>query len=380
MGRRRWKLYQDTLYSSSRSASITQPHHLHPPSLCQDLLPNQNNHQPVSAAATLQLRVKQEPHIQRCDDQEDQLEELKRQEDSRLRSEDIKVETADRDQNLEEDTELKINEDSAGGDSPLATETNESNIIDTEGIKVSVNKIIYLALREHRVTFVSFQEKTEEVALERIQVTKGLLRVKKEEELQEQPSSVLVASCQENLTTRSVTSAEKDTDIHNEKNLKPIPYLGIGIENRRSSPTPTDWKPLDKCYLCLDGKLPHDEQPPLVRRLLISSIHFGIVHFHDEFFHHFCSQSPQSESSSSSRSAESPMSVQVDPAMAASLAAVAALSGATGGAGGYPTLLPQWCLAPREAPRVSVTTHQENTSGVDQPLDLSAKPRNSQVK
>lgn len=65
------------------------------------------------------------------------------------------------------------------------------------------------------------------------------------------------------------------------------------------------------------------------------------------------------------------MSVQVDP-MAASMVA-AALSGT------YPTLLPQWCLPPREAPLVGVQAHQDNSAAVDQPLDLSAKPRNSQV-
>lgn len=65
------------------------------------------------------------------------------------------------------------------------------------------------------------------------------------------------------------------------------------------------------------------------------------------------------------------MSVQVDP-MAASVVA-AALSGT------YPTLLPQWCLPPREAPLVGVRTHQDSATAADQPLDLSAKPRNSQV-
>jgi len=43
------------------------------------------------------------------------------------------------------------------------------------------------------------------------------------------------------------------------------PFLG-----RRTSPPPEDWKPLDKCYFCLDGKLPHDDQPPLVSILLTS--------------------------------------------------------------------------------------------------------------
>ena len=69
------------------------------------------------------------------------------------------------------------------------------------------------------------------------------------------------------------------------------------------------------------------------------------------------------------------MSVQVDP-MAASVVA-AALSGT------YPTLLPQWCLQPREPPHViaaaaaaaaAAAQHQEN-AGADQPLDLSAKPK-----
>jgi hypothetical protein len=65
------------------------------------------------------------------------------------------------------------------------------------------------------------------------------------------------------------------------------------------------------------------------------------------------------------------MSVQVDP-MAASVVA-AALSGT------YPTLLPQWYLPPREAPLVGVQAHQDTAPAADQPLDLSAKPRNSQV-
>lgn len=83
-------------------------------------------------------------------------------------------------------------------------------------------------------------------------------------------------------------------------------------------------------------------------------------------------QSPQSDSSSSSRSAESPMSVQVDP-MAASVVAAALTST-------YPTLLPQWCLPPREAPLVGVQPHQDSGTSADQPLDLSAKPKNSQVR
>ncbi|XP_012349865.1 mushroom body large-type Kenyon cell-specific protein 1-like [Apis florea] len=64
------------------------------------------------------------------------------------------------------------------------------------------------------------------------------------------------------------------------------------------------------------------------------------------------------------------MSVQVDP-MAASVVA-AALTGT------YPTLLPQWCLPPREAPLVGVQPHQDSATPADQPLDLSAKPKNSQ--
>lgn len=64
------------------------------------------------------------------------------------------------------------------------------------------------------------------------------------------------------------------------------------------------------------------------------------------------------------------MSVQVDP-MAASVVAAAL--------GTYPTLLPQWCLPPREAPHINMQAHQDNTSGADQPLDLSAKPKSSQV-
>ncbi|XP_046471251.1 mushroom body large-type Kenyon cell-specific protein 1 isoform X2 [Neodiprion pinetum] len=355
MGRRRWKLYQDTIYSSSRSASITQPHHIYPPSLCQDPPGSQNHHQPVSAAATVQLRVKQEPNTQNRDHSADEEQELDKRvvEDARLSSQGIKLETADRDQDLEEDEDDKIGEGATREASPLRTlnsnlprEPNQSNIIDTEGAK----------------------EQEADLALERVQGIQGLLRVKKEEELQEPPSSVGLVSCLEE-GVRPVAPLGKETEerprFSVENTPTSLPYLGIGVTNRRSSPQPVDWKPLDKCYLCLDGKLPHDEQPPLINSPDINS-------------RNFVTQSPQSETSSSSRSAESPMSVQVDPAMAATLARVAALGGAAGGAAGYPTLLPHWCLPPREAPRVGVPAHQESASVVDQPLDLSAKPRNSQ--
>lgn len=74
------------------------------------------------------------------------------------------------------------------------------------------------------------------------------------------------------------------------------------------------------------------------------------------------------------------MSVQVDPMASV----VAALGGA------YPTLLPQWFQSPREPSQMAAVVaaaaaaaaqqqHQENQAGADQPLDLSAKPKNSQV-
>ena len=74
------------------------------------------------------------------------------------------------------------------------------------------------------------------------------------------------------------------------------------------------------------------------------------------------------------------MSVQVDPSAASVVAA--ALSGT------YPTLLPQWCLPPLEPPHIvaaaaaaaaAAKQQQQENAGADQPLDLSAKPKNSQV-
>ncbi|XP_076235296.1 ecdysone-induced protein 93F isoform X3 [Calliopsis andreniformis] len=198
------------------------------------------------------------------------------------------------------------------------------------------------ATRDYPIANSTDTEGTKEVALEQTPVTQGLLRVKKEEELQEVPSSgggptILTTpgsdadGTRSGLPCREVDAAARTT------------VASFVIGGRRTSPPPEDWKPLDKCYFCLDGKLSHDDQSPL---------------------------SPQSDSSSSSRSAESPMSVQVDP-MAASVVA-AALSGT------YPTLLPQWVLPPREAPLVGVQAHQDSATPVDQPLDLSAKPKNSQ--
>ncbi|XP_054006403.1 mushroom body large-type Kenyon cell-specific protein 1 isoform X3 [Hylaeus anthracinus] len=247
------------------------------------------------------------------DDREDD-EENEEEEDGRGQSE------AEKRLKLDQDADrpispLRIDKDRAARDYPTA------NATDTEGTK----------------------ERTEEVALDRTQpVTQGLLRVKKEEELQEVPGSgggptILTTPSVDSDGTRSgLPCREVEAAARNAV----APFL---IGGRRTSPPPEDWKPLDKCYFCLDGKLPHDDQPPL---------------------------SPQSDSSSSSRSAESPMSVQVDP-MAASVVA-AALSGT------YPTLLPQWCLPPREARLVGVQAHQDSATPVDQPLDLSAKPKNSQ--
>ena len=108
-----------------------------------------------------------------------------------------------------------------------------------------------------------FQERIEGVALERIQVTQGLLRVKKEEELQELPVPGSGLNSISAVTANSI-STTKDTEVI-QKNV----FLG----NRRASPPPEDWKPLDKCYFCLDGKLPHDDQAPLVSPHVKKSIH-----------------------------------------------------------------------------------------------------------
>lgn len=110
------------------------------------------------------------------------------------------------------------------------------------------------------------QERTEEVALDRTPVTQGLLRVKKEEELQEAPScgggpTILTTP---GLDSDGIRSGLPCREVEAARNVV-APFL---IGSRRTSPPPEDWKPLDKCYFCLDGKLPHDDQPPLVSTIL----------------------------------------------------------------------------------------------------------------
>ncbi|XP_043469410.1 mushroom body large-type Kenyon cell-specific protein 1 isoform X2 [Leptopilina heterotoma] len=344
MGRRRWKQYQDTLYTATRSESSTttqQQQALH-----QRLHPTVTTGCNIDAATLNQVShlrpqvlttpIKQELQVPKNlsnhhSIQEDQtnhpeqgnqreLHRVKRELDpteTGVNTNSVKKRVCGDDENgnkevTEDETERRPNQEKEKSSNHLNDDDRTSRQEDltkpndTEGTK----------------------EQIEGVALERIQVTQGLLRVKKEDELQDpgvHGNSTSVTNNLASLTKRTEPSPES-----------------VFLGNRRASPPPEDWKPLDKCYFCLDGKLPHDDQAPL---------------------------SPQSDSSSSSRSAESPMSVQVDP-MAASVVAAAL--------GTYPTLLPQWCLPPREAPHINMQAHQDNTSGVDQPLDLSAKPKSSQ--
>jgi len=100
--------------------------------------------------------------------------------------------------------------------------------------------------------------------LERAPVTQGLLRVKKEEELQEVPGSggttILTTPATDSEGTRSRL-------LCRDENVAATSVATPFLLGRRTSPPPEDWKPLDKCYFCLDGKLPHDDQPPLVSTL-----------------------------------------------------------------------------------------------------------------
>lgn len=108
------------------------------------------------------------------------------------------------------------------------------------------------------------QERTDEVALERTPVTQGLLRVKKEEELQEVPNAgggptALSTPVTDSDGTRSGLPCREVDPVASRNTV-----ASFLVGSRRTSPPPEDWKPLDKCYFCLDGKLPHDDQPPLV--------------------------------------------------------------------------------------------------------------------
>ncbi|XP_036142387.1 mushroom body large-type Kenyon cell-specific protein 1 isoform X7 [Monomorium pharaonis] len=457
MGRRRWKQYQDTLYSGTRS-SESQPHHrlypalssscnpipgsldqigpqLHPTSLPSTVLTTATTTTTTTTAtatatATLATNVVKQESLQRHHLQNHhhhlstpvqdhlQLQQQQQEDSRRLRPGEVKVETADREEAAEgaarEDTSTRTADTAttattttaevatttatatttgiatATSTTTTATATGTTTIatrrrrgrrqndgedvdgeedgdendeeaggrgqneaekrlkLDEEADRSAVSPLRTendRATRDHPTANATdtegTKERTEEVALERAPVTQGLLRVKKEEELQEVPGSGGNTA----LLTTPATDSEGTRSglLCRDGNAAVTSVATPFLLGRRTSPPPEDWKPLDKCYFCLDGKLPHDDQPPL---------------------------SPQSDSSSSSRSAESPMSVQVDP-MAASVVA-AALSGT------YPTLLPQWCLPPREAPLVGVQAHQDSAAAADQPLDLSAKPRNSQ--
>lgn len=99
--------------------------------------------------------------------------------------------------------------------------------------------------------------------MERIQATQGLLRVKKEEELQEVAGSGntdVVKNGVSEVVKAEVTNKNTDTGAE----TAAIPSLTAFLSGRGASPPPEDWKPLDKCYFCLDGKLSHDDQAPLV--------------------------------------------------------------------------------------------------------------------
>ncbi|XP_074106738.1 ecdysone-induced protein 93F isoform X2 [Cotesia typhae] len=359
MGRRRWKQYQDTLYSSTRSESATQPHHrLYSTfstvgnSSTGSL--NQVSHHRTSLGPSPTATTTPESIVtkQLADHKSDESQHCFKPEDIKL-----KVETAvDKNgifseslQHGEVFVNLKQNSNQRLDDEKTEKKNNE-NDLESADIKLNLEDEKVTApvspLRENNKgakdePIDTTETKVAESLSNQIQGSPCLLRVKKEEELQELPLQV---NCGE--TIRSIT----DSEIN-----KSAPAIGSAEEqqasigcpplhfHRHTSPPPEDWKPLDKCCLCLDGKLFHEDQPPL---------------------------SPQSESSGSSRSAESPMSVQVDP-MAASVVA-AALSGT------YPTLLPQWCLPPRETPLMVVQSLQETGQLSDQPLDLSAKPKSSQ--
>ncbi|XP_011298816.1 mushroom body large-type Kenyon cell-specific protein 1 isoform X1 [Fopius arisanus] len=385
MGRRRWKQYQDTLYSSTRSESASQPHHRLYPALsttCSNLaagnasqIGSQHHRQastgtvhhqsstPPLSATVITTTGQEHTSIK----QKELTNHRGGEESCRIRPEDIKLEIeAAQEVNsggrsellqhgevhtlrIQERTRQRVNEN--GEDEDFNENENDSESAEKrlkldDSLRTSVSPLREnerSPSRDSRANEGTEPEGTKEPsaenALDRIQVTPGLLRVKKEEELQELPQQV---NCGGGDTTRVDTEVNRPITKEQSESINDC-TLTYPV-NRRVSPPPEDWKPLDKCYLCLDGKLPHDDQAPL---------------------------SPQSESSSSSRSAESPMSVQVDP-MAASAVVAAALSGA------YPTLLPQWGLPPRDAPLVGIQTHHDTGQSADQPLDLSAKPKNSQ--
>ena len=103
------------------------------------------------------------------------------------------------------------------------------------------------------------------------------MRVKKEEELQETPGPGGGLNC----PIRSTSTPLNNNSINSNNNNGPslleqrsastpskkelIAFNATAyVLGRRPSPPPEDWKPVDKCYFCLDGKLPNDEQPPLV--------------------------------------------------------------------------------------------------------------------
>lgn len=96
------------------------------------------------------------------------------------------------------------------------------------------------------------------------QASGGLLRVKKEEELQEVPSSggtTIVTTTPVTVESKEIKSGLLCREGNAIVTSRSVPFL---FGSRRASPPPEDWKPLDKCYFCLDGKLPHDDQVPLV--------------------------------------------------------------------------------------------------------------------
>ncbi|XP_032456896.1 mushroom body large-type Kenyon cell-specific protein 1 isoform X13 [Nasonia vitripennis] len=131
---------------------------------------------------------------------------------------------------------------------------------------------------DHKTNDTEGTKEVKEETAERPQVTQGLLRVKKEEELQETPGPGGGGGgllCPNRPTSTplnnngSSTAAELQRSASTPPKKEVIFCTPTYLLGRRASPPPEDWKPLDKCYFCLDGKLPHDEQPPLDNNISI---------------------------------------------------------------------------------------------------------------
>ena len=145
-------------------------------------------------------------------------------------------------------------------------------------------KLFIFNLKLIEITKIDQQETKENS--ERVHIAPGFLRVKKEEELQETPPGGVGGGGGGNhqpirptsTPLLLVSSNNGPTSESRCVSTPPVPKTTTILIGRGPSPPPEDWKPLDKCCFCLDGKLQNEDQAPLVSIKLFTRFIIFIIY------------------------------------------------------------------------------------------------------